>query len=253
MISMRGHAGWLLAEMGRALRRGAIEDLAYRRGFKRIAGLDEVGRGSWAGPVVAAAVILPRGFRDRGIRDSKRLTPKEREELAPWIKEVALAWGVAVVPVEEIDRMNILNASLLAMAQALKQCRATPDLLLIDGAHKIPSEFMAPARSLSQRVDASKALPPQKAIRKGDDLCYSIAAASILAKVTRDGIMIGYDKLYPQYGFAKNKGYGSREHLAALESYGLSPIHRRSFEPVRDLAVSSQRSAVQLLLLEAGR
>lgn len=236
---------------------GALEEEGYGRGFKYVAGLDEVGRGPWAGPVVAAAVILPREFLVSGfalqvnskletrnskleIKDSKLLTARKREELAPLIKEKALAWGLGIVSVEEIDKINILQASLLAMSLAFSQLRPVPDCLLIDGPHKIPLDFL---RKVQKVQDVQKDLngferfeqmPFQRAIKKGDRLSISIAAASIVAKVARDRMMVEYDRLYPEYGFGQHKGYGCAMHLAALSRYGPSPIHRRSFKPVRE-------------------
>ena len=207
---------------------GAIEEEGYARGFSCIAGLDEAGRGPLAGPVVAAAVVLPRGFTHRDIKDSKLLTAKQRETLAPVIKSQAQSWGIGVVEVEEIDRINILKASLLAMAKAFAALRPRPDYLLIDGNQQIPGEML----QIWNRT--TRAPPQQKTIVKGDRLCLSIAAASILAKVARDEMMIELDAHYPQYGFAGHKGYGSAAHLEALRRFGPSPVHRRSFKPVRD-------------------
>jgi ribonuclease HII len=205
---------------------GAIERQSYSRGFKCIAGLDEVGRGPLAGPVVAAAVVLPRGFTHSEIKDSKLLTAEQREKLLPTIRESALCWGVGVVEVEEIDRINILRASLLAMVKAFRALRPVPDCLLIDGNQMIPSELF--------QLDAVlKRLPQQKTIIKGDQRCVSIAAASILAKVARDTIMVELHKTYPEYGFAHHKGYSCVAHMEALRRFGPSPIHRRSFKPVR--------------------
>jgi ribonuclease HII len=207
---------------------GAIEEEGYGRGFSRIAGLDEVGRGPLAGPVVAAAVVLPRGFSHDGIKDSKLLTAKQRESLAPVIRAQAQSWGIGVVEVEEIDRINILKASLWAMAKAFAALRPRPDFLLIDGNQQIPGEML-------QIWNRTTGAPPQQqTIVKGDRLCLSIAAASILAKVARDGMMIELDAHYPQYGFASHKGYGSAAHLEALRRFGPSPVHRRNFKPVRD-------------------
>ncbi len=220
-----------------------LEEEAYSRGFRCIAGLDEVGRGTWAGPVVAAAVVLPPGISNPGIKDSKLLTPRKRETLAPWIKEKAVTWGLGVVGSEEIDRMNILNASLLAMAHAFLQLKPVPDYLLIDGPHKIPLDFLKTEGGKQQKTSVNldphvfsltaHALPFQRAIKKGDGLCLSIAAASIVAKAARDQMMVEYDRTYPEYGFGRHKGYGSPLHLATLSRYGPSPIHRRSFKPVR--------------------
>ena len=208
---------------------GAIEEETFSRGFRCIAGLDEVGRGPLAGPVVAAAVVLPRGFSHSEIKDSKVLSPSQRETLVPLIKQNALTWGLGIVEVEEIDRINILRASLLAMGKALKALRQTPDCLLIDGNQTIPAEFFR-VRSIS-----GKRRPQQRTIVKGDQLCFSIAAASILAKVARDAMMVELDKSYPEYGFASHKGYSCVAHLEALRRFGPSPVHRRSFKPVRDV------------------
>ncbi len=207
---------------------GAIEEDGYSRGFTCIAGLDEVGRGPLAGPVVAAAVVLPRGFSHDGIKDSKLLTGKQRETLAPVIKAQAQSWGIGVVEVEEIDRINIFKASLLAMAKAFAALQPGPDFLLIDGNQPIPGEML----QIGNRTPGAP--PQQKTIIKGDRLCLSIAAASILAKVARDAMMIELDGNFPEYGFASHKGYGSAAHLEALRRFGPSPAHRRSFKPVRD-------------------
>ncbi|MFQ5539659.1 MAG: ribonuclease HII, partial [Candidatus Binatia bacterium] len=219
---------------------GSFEEEGYSLGFNCIAGLDEVGRGPLAGPVVAAAVVFPRGLTHPDIRDSKLLTAKKREVLADWIKEHSASWKVGIVGSEEIDRINILRATFLAMTHALKQLRPVPDYLLIDGSHKIPLSSFADKRGRLRSV------PEQMAIKKGDRLCYSIAAASIVAKVTRDQMMVEYDSLYPEYGFAQHKGYGCPFHIDALSRYGPSPLHRKSFKPVREntnSAISNQPSA----------
>ena len=208
---------------------GSIEEETYLSGFTYVAGLDEVGRGPLAGPVVAAAVVLPLRFSNSDIKDSKLLSARQREKLIPLIKETALSWGVGVVEVEEIDRMNILKASFLAMVRAFQVLQPSPDCLLIDGNQVIPVEFFLPEMISTNRS------PVQKAIVKGDQLCYSIAAASILAKVTRDGIMTDLDKSYPEYGFAKHKGYGCLSHIEAIRRFGPSPIHRKSFSLVREV------------------
>lgn len=179
--------------------------------YEYICGVDEAGRGPLAGPVVAGAVILPRGCRILYINDSKQLSEKKREELFDVITEQAVAWGVGCVSPEEIDRINILQATYKAMRQALSALSPQPDILLNDA-------VAIPGISI-----------PQVPIVKGDAKSISIGAASILAKVTRDRMMREYDKLYPEYGFASNKGYGSGGHMAALEKYGPTPIHRRSF------------------------
>jgi len=206
-----------------------FEAAAAAQGFKAVAGVDEVGRGPLAGPVVAAAVILPRGFIHSNIKDSKMLSAMQREKLVPVIQQSAQCWSLGIVDVEDIDRLNILRASLTAMAQALNRLSSPPDCALIDGNQKITAEIFAGIGGVqAQRLY-------QKTIVKGDQLCLSIAAASILAKVARDQMMVDYDTQYPEYGFAGHKGYGSAAHLAALHRYGPTPIHRRSFKPVRDL------------------
>lgn len=191
------------------------EYMAYEQGFQYIAGVDEVGRGPLAGPVAAAAVILPRDFCLSGVNDSKALSEKKRQSLVGQIKQEALAWSVAVLSPEYIDRENILNATREAMRMAIKALRPVPDYLLID-AVKIPDIKI-------------KQLP----IIKGDALSISIACASIIAKVERDEMMKNYDTLYPNYGFARHKGYATREHILALQQYGPCPIHRKSFEPIK--------------------
>ena len=181
-------------------------------GRSLIAGVDEVGRGPLAGPVVAAAVILPHDFDVLGIDDSKKLSPKKREELAEIIKEKALAWSVGWVGPERIDEVNILEATKEAMTQAVQGLSLQPDHVLIDG------NFTVRALAL-----------PQTAIVKGDANSTSIAAASILAKVTRDRYMEEMDAVYPGYAFASNKGYGTKAHYDGLKAQGPTPIHRRSF------------------------
>jgi len=186
----------------------------WRHGFETVAGVDEAGRGPLAGPVVAAAVIFPRTLSQTfGINDSKKLSAKKREQLEPIIKANALAVGVGIVDHREIDRINILQASYKAMQIAIQQLALTPDYALIDG------------RGLPQ-------LPmPCKAIIKGDAKSLSIAAASIIAKVTRDQIMLDMHEIYPHYNFAQHKGYPTKKHIRAIREFGLCPIHRRSFHP----------------------
>ncbi len=225
---MNAHQLSLSEEFTRPILPGTIEEEAFSHGYERIAGLDEVGRGPLAGPVIAAAVIFPRGFSHPDIKDSKLLSASQREKLVSVVKRSAVGWGIGIIDVEEIDRVNILNASFQAMVHAIASLRVLPDYLLIDGNQIIPGE-MLDGRSLF------KVRPQQKTIVKGDQLCFSIAAASILAKVTRDELMVELDKQYPEYGFAQHKGYGSGAHLDALRRYGPSPVHRRSFKPVRDL------------------
>jgi ribonuclease HII len=206
-----------------------IEGENYARGFHCIAGIDEVGRGPLAGPVVAAAVVLPRDFSEDGIKDSKLLTRLQRERLAAIIRAKAISCGLGVVSVQEIDRFNILRATFMAMARACRALAPAPDHLLIDGKQTIPLALL--------RLPRAAYLPAlrQTALIKGDRKCLSIAAASIIAKVARDRMMIELDAAYPQYGFALHKGYGSAAHLAALRLHGPSPVHRRSFAQVREL------------------
>ncbi len=185
------------------------------RGFVLVAGVDEAGRGPLAGPVVAAAVILPDGFALDGLTDSKKVTAAKREKLyATLTTTTEILWAAAEATVTEIDRLNILRATHLAMARAIDALPERPDHALVDG---------LPVRGLS--VDHT-------ALVAGDSLSLSIAAASIIAKVTRDRLMVELDVEYPQYGFARHKGYGVREHLEALRQYGPCPVHRRSFQPV---------------------
>ena len=193
-----------------------FETKASHQGFKNIAGIDEAGRGPLAGPVVAAAVILPSQVNIPGLNDSKKLSTKKREELFPKIQEISVFYGVAVVDQKVIDKINILQAARLAMKQAVETLKITPGLLLIDGNQKIDS------------------ILNQWAIVKGDSRSLSIAAASVLAKVTRDRIMDGYHKLYPQYEFNRHKGYGTRLHRNLIQEHGPCPIHRRTFKGVSE-------------------
>jgi ribonuclease HII len=190
-----------------------FEKLAWAAGARLVAGVDEVGRGSLFGPVVAGAVILERDYRIKGLRDSKLLDQATREKLAERIKEHAVAWAVSAVDVARIDQLNIYWASLLAMRQAVAQLRPAPDHLLIDAV----------------RVDWDC---PQHNIIHGDALSISIAAASIIAKVARDEMIRRWDPVYPEYDLASNKGYRSPKHLAALNQFGPTPLHRLSFAPV---------------------
>jgi len=180
-------------------------------GYQSICGVDEAGRGPLAGPVCAAAVILPPGFEIPGLNDSKQLTDKKRRELFPVIKAQAIAWGIAMVDEKVIDEINILNATFQAMKEAIDQLSVRPDLALIDG-NRV-TDFGVPA------------IP----VVKGDARVASIAAASILAKVARDEYMEKMDEVYPAYGFAVHKGYGTKRHYAAVDQYGLCPIHRKTF------------------------
>ncbi|HEV2358445.1 MAG TPA: ribonuclease HII [bacterium] len=182
-----------------------------------VAGIDEVGCGPLAGPVLAAAVVLRPAPPIRGLDDSKRLRAGEREALAAEIRAHATAFAVAEASVAEIDRFNIIGATRLAMQRAVAQLAAPPSFLLIDGRHVLPGGV------------------PQSAIVKGDGSCACIAAASIVAKVARDRLMLELDRQYPEYGFARHKGYATAEHLAALDRHGPSPVHRRAFLPERQL------------------
>jgi ribonuclease HII len=198
-----------------------VEERAFQdRGYRFIAGIDEAGRGPLAGPVVAAAVVLPHPLVVpwlAQVRDSKQLPPSRRDFLFQHIQETATAIGVGIVPHDIIDRQGIVSATRLAMKQAIDHLTPPADCLLID-------YIRLPGVPL-----------PQKAITNGDSLCLSIACASIIAKVTRDRLMLEMDSAYPGYGFAQHKGYGTRQHLICLRRLGPSPVHRRSFRPVKDL------------------
>jgi len=188
-----------------------FEKLAYGNGYRCIAGVDEAGRGPLAGPVVAAAVIFPAEYQHSEINDSKKLTARKRDEIYRVISEDAIAVGVGVAEADVIDRINILQASLQAMREAVLDLSTVPDFILIDGLHAIPVNT------------------PQKTLVKGDSLSLSIAAASIIAKVSRDRIMEMYHRQFPQYNFLQNKGYGTAEHRKILQEIGMCKIHRRSF------------------------
>ena len=181
------------------------------KGYLIICGVDEAGRGPLAGPVTAAAVVLPEGYEIPGLNDSKQLTDKKRRELFPVIQQEAIAWGIAFVDEKVIDEVNILNATFMAMKDAISQLQVKPELALIDG-NRV-SDF------------GVEAIP----VVKGDARVASIAAASILAKVARDEFMEKMDEEYPEYGFAVHKGYGTKRHYAAITEHGMSPIHRRTF------------------------
>lgn len=194
----------------------AFENDARKSGHSLIAGIDEAGRGPLAGPVVSAAVVLPEIFSIDDVDDSKKLTPKKRADLFPRIQEAALAVGVGIVGPETIDSINILQAALLSMAKAVENLAIRPDYLLIDGPFPIPLNV------------------PQKPLPKGDSLSISIAAASIIAKVTRDRMMVDFDRTYPEYGFSKHKGYPTKTHREAIRKFGCSPIHRKTFKGVKE-------------------
>ena len=188
-----------------------LENELFDSGIGVICGVDEAGRGPLAGPVCAAACILPRGLEIEGLNDSKKLTEKRRDALYDVIKEKAVSYGIGFATVEEIEELNILGATYLAMNRAIEQLLVTPDLALIDG-----------NRNAGIQVNSQPVV-------KGDSKCADIAAASILAKVTRDRYMLELDKEYPMYGFAKHKGYGTKDHYAAIREHGISPAHRPSF------------------------
>jgi ribonuclease HII len=192
------------------------EKKVEERGFSFIAGVDEAGRGPLAGPVVSAAVILPSGFHAPGLNDSKQLTPKKRENFYETIYADAIAVGIGIVDVDEIDHINILQAALLSMTIAVKNLQTPPDFLLIDG------NFI------------TKAKYPQQAIIRGDTMSMSIAAASVMAKVTRDRIMRNYHSVYPVYGFNRHKGYPTLEHREAIKAHGCCAIHRKTFKGVKE-------------------
>ena len=193
-----------------------MDKLAYERqliekGYKYICGVDEVGRGPLAGPVVCAAVIMPLDDIIEGVDDSKKLSAKKREKLSELILKKAVAARISLIEPEKIDEINILEATKLCMKDAVENLEIKPDFVLTDGNMKLDISF------------------PQQSIIKGDALSYTIGAASIVAKVYRDNLMDGYAETYPEYGFKSNKGYGTAEHIAAIEKYGLTPVHRRSF------------------------
>jgi len=215
---MPSRKGPKLFEMGVRVPDLKFEMGMRKLGFKKIAGVDEAGRGPLAGPVVAAAVILPDKISKRSglwrVRDSKKINQKLREELYALIMETAVAVAIGDADTEDIDRFNIHKASLMAMHRAVETLAVQPDFCLIDGLHPLP-------------------FPPSKSIVKGDSICLSIAAASIIAKVARDRMMLEFHKLYPLYNFDKNKGYATADHKQALLEHGPCPIHRITFEPVK--------------------
>ena len=192
------------------------EKKLYQAGYQAIAGIDEVGRGSLAGPVVAAAVILPPGCKIKGLNDSKKIPKKKHQYIYQVVMDKALAVGIGLMDSEVIDQVNIYEATKLAMKEALSKLCLKPDYLLID-AMKLDVEI------------------PQESIIKGDANSLSIAAASIVAKVTRDKLMTDYDKEFPGYDFAQNAGYGTKSHLQGLERHGVTPIHRKTFEPIKSM------------------
>ena len=199
-----------------------IEEEFYEKGVTSIAGIDEAGRGPLAGPVVVACVVMPKDSMIEGVNDSKKVSEKKREKLYEQITEEALGYGVGIISQEEIDRINILNATKEGLTAAIKEMEKDlqekqrgfekPEIILVDALTKIDTDHI-----------------PYKSIIKGDAKSYSIAAASVVAKVTRDRIMRAWDEVYPMYGFEKHKGYGTAAHIAAIKEYGLCPLHRRSF------------------------
>jgi len=193
-----------------------FEELALRQGYSSVAGIDEAGRGALAGPVVAASVVFPRELKIPGIDDSKKLTPAKRDDLFDIILEKAIAVGVGYGDHLLIDRVNILQATLIAMKEAVLQISPQPDFLLIDGISKIPMNIH------------------QRTIKKGDSASISVAAASIIAKVTRDRLMVDFDQQYPGYGFAEHKGYGCMAHMEAIARLKPCTIHRKTFRGVKE-------------------
>ncbi len=189
-----------------------IEDEFHKKGIKYIAGIDEAGRGPLAGPVVVASVIMPEDSMIEGVNDSKKVSEKKREKLYDLIIEEAISYSVAIIGHDEIDEINILNATKKGLTSCVNELDVKPDLIIVDALNKIDTKGI-----------------PYQSIIKGDAKCYSIAAASIIAKVTRDRIMREWDLVYPQYGFAGHKGYGTAKHIQAIKEYGLCPIHRKSF------------------------
>lgn len=189
-----------------------IEKELYEKGFEKICGIDEAGRGPLAGPVVVAGVIMPQDSMIEGINDSKKVSEKKREKLYDLIIEEAISYSVTIIGQDVIDEINILNATKQAVTSVVEGLDIKPNLILVDALTHIDTKGI-----------------PYDSIIKGDAKCYNIAAASILAKVTRDRIMREWDEIYPQYGFSGHKGYGTAKHIQAIKEYGLCPIHRRSF------------------------
>ena len=189
-----------------------IEKDLNLKGFNKICGIDEAGRGPLAGPVVVAAVVMPNDSMIEGVNDSKKVSEKKREKLYDEITNNAIAWGVAIIDQKEIDDINILNATKKGLTEAIMQLSEKPDIILVDALTGIDTLGI-----------------PYQSIIKGDAKSYSIAAASIIAKVTRDRIMRQWDEIYPEYGFEKHKGYGTKAHIEVIKNKGICPIHRKSF------------------------
>lgn len=199
-------------ELERLTKLKEIEKDLYKKGFKNICGIDEAGRGPLAGPVVVAGVIMPKDSMIEGVNDSKKVSEKKREKLYDLIVQEAISYSVAIIGQDIIDEINILNATKQGVTEVVDGLDVKPDLIIVDALTHINTRGI-----------------PYEPIIKGDAKCYNIAAASILAKVTRDRIMRQWDEIYPQYGFATHKGYGTAKHIEAIKEYGLCPIHRRTF------------------------
>lgn len=199
-------------EVERLVKLKEIEKDLYKKGFNNICGIDEAGRGPLAGPVVVAGVIMPKDSMIEGVNDSKKVSEKKREKLYDIILDEAISYSVAIIGQDVIDNINILNATKQGVTEVVDGLDIKPDLILVDALQHINTRGI-----------------PYEPIIKGDAKCYNIAAASIIAKVTRDRIMRQWDEIYPQYGFISHKGYGTAKHIAAIKEYGLCPIHRRSF------------------------
>ena len=199
-------------ELNRLINLKEIEKQLHEKGFKNICGIDEAGRGPLAGPVVVAGVIMPEDSMIEGVNDSKKISEKKREKLYDQIIEEAISYGISIIGQEEIDEINILNATKKGLTDSLKELKVKPDLIIVDALSHIDTLGI-----------------PYESIIKGDAKCYSISAASILAKVTRDRIMREWAAIYPQYGFEQHKGYGTAKHISAIKEYGACPIHRKTF------------------------
>lgn len=199
-------------ELERLTKLKEIEKELYQKGFQKICGIDEAGRGPLAGPVVVAGVIMPEDSMIEGVNDSKKVSEKKREKLYDLILEEAISYSVAIIGQDIIDEINILNATKQGVTNVVEELSIKPDLIVVDALTHINTKGI-----------------PYDSIIKGDAKCYNIAAASIIAKVTRDRIMRQWDEIYPQYGFAQHKGYGTTKHIDSIKEYGLCPIHRRSF------------------------
>ena len=199
-------------EEARLIELKKIDKEFFEKGVKYIAGIDEAGRGPLAGPVVVACVVLPENSMIEGVNDSKKVSEAKREKLYDTIIQEAISYGVGIIYQDEIDEINILQATKKGVTEAIKQMEVKPNIIMVDALNGIDTMGI-----------------PYKSIIKGDAKCYSIAAASIIAKVTRDRIMREWDKVYPEYGFASHKGYGTAKHIAAIKEFGTCPIHRKTF------------------------